>query len=635
MTDRSSASSPLLLAAVAVVGVALSVASFRSARTREQAEARARFDRAARNRGAALQLALARIEDELGALGAFLENPLWLTRPEFERLASALRARHGHNQVLEWIPRVPLAERDAVERAGRSEGFAQFRITERDMHGQMEPAADRPEYYPAFFVEPLRGNETTVGFDLASDATARDAIVRATATGQLAATGRVKLSLEGGHQFGILVLQPVWQRADWQRPAANQSANTNRGLIGFALGVCHVGDLLDQTLLTFKDVGVDVELLDMDAPSQEQFLARHAPDGVDHRGADRRSEPLVYDAPLHIGGRRWSARCRPTPGFDASGGTWRSWGILATGLTIDGLVVALFALLAARAARARQDAIRSLRQQQLSEQQRRDEILRRLTKASPVPMAITHGLDGRFVLINNKFQELFGFAREEIPDLATWHRLAYPDPSYRDGLLQTWQRRFEGRTGGGWEPLEVKVTCKNGSVRHVVAHGAYAEGLQLLIFVDLTEQQEAALELQRARDAAEGASRAKSQFLANMSHEIRTPMNGVLGMSELLQDTPLLPEQREYVDTIARCSDSLLTILNDILDLSRIEAGKLRFESIPFDLPSLVFDVVELHRPRIAGRGVCWWIWTRRSLLGWLAIPAGCGRSWAISCPTP
>jgi PAS domain S-box-containing protein len=231
--------------------------------------------------------------------------------------------------------------------------------------------------------------------------------------------------------------------------------------------------------------------------------------------------------------------------------------------------------------------------QQIEKTLQESEQLHRLLSENLNDLICLHEPNGKMTYVSSSSCEILGYTADELlgkSPLKLFHpadRDIFRSPEYMYTVEHKADFSFEVRMqhkDGRYLWVEVRIR----------PFSTPPHTLWQSITRDITERKAREAALKKAKEEAEVATQVKSQFLANMSHEIRTPMNAIVGLTELLLDTPLTPEQKDFLQTVRMSSDSLLSIINNILDFSKIEAGRLELEDVPFNLHECVEEALDL-----------------------------------------
>lgn len=243
----------------------------------------------------------------------------------------------------------------------------------------------------------------------------------------------------------------------------------------------------------------------------------------------------------------------------------------------------------------------------------------RAIEVSPLPMII-YAEDGEILMVNDVWLNLTGYKRSELITIKDWFRLAYPDrvDEYLeiikenfaiDGVIHRGERTLRKKDGSTltWDVSTAslgKLSDGRGLVLTAGFDVTERNSFEKALVEELDQKVKTEEALRKAKLDAEKANMAKSQFLANMSHEIRTPMNGIIGMIELALMTELSDEQRSYLNMAKNATRNLLSVLNDILDYSKIEVGKLQINHEAFNLNQVIYEVTELYQLTAVQKGI-------------------------------
>ncbi len=322
---------------ILALGLILSALGFNAARRAALAPAEDEFQRTALHLTGVIRYAFTENIEALHSVGALYASSEEVTREEFHAFASVILDEHTGVRALSWAPQVEAAARTRFESAAAADrpGFV---ITARSPDGSLRSAPPDREVFPVLFLEPLRGNEPALGFDLSSETARRATLEAAAESGELLATPRLHLVQENGSGFGVLFVLPVYQ----SRFVPDSPEQRRAGLQGFLTAVVSLPRTLDLAVRDFPAERADIVLCDLSAPPGRRLLwARTSAGTPDESSCEAAAEGARTSiSSLEVGGRSWSLRVSAGPLVVGIAHTWPAWVVLAFGILLTLVLVA-------------------------------------------------------------------------------------------------------------------------------------------------------------------------------------------------------------------------------------------------------------------------------------------------------
>jgi len=347
----------------------------------------------------------------LRSLHSFFKSSEVVTREEFRIFTEDMLQRAPGFQAIEWIPRVLRSQREGYERAARLDGFKDFQITERQTQGEMIRAGEREEYFPAYFVEPYKGNEIALGYDLASNPAHKSAMEKSRDTGQMIATGRTILAQDTGEQYNFLVFLPVYGKQ-----ALLDTVETRRkNLIGFMLGVYRVGTIANNAFKYPK--GLTIHIYDKSSPPGDSLLYTYSSQAGSNSNQTEPQNGFEISHELNIADRQWQLVFEFSPDFVGYLSVATSWGVLAGGLVLTCLLAVYLATNIKRTIQMEEMADRL--SAEVAEREQAGEALRESRERyRNILESIEEGyyetdLSGNYTFCNNAMCKMSGYSKDE------------------------------------------------------------------------------------------------------------------------------------------------------------------------------------------------------------------------------